>query len=166
MNLYLNLDGVLHPNQVTYLSSRVPELETKGHRVLEYAHLLSEVLAAYEDVGIVLNTWWTYYLGFDACLNLLPVALASRVTGAVLGFSASYVQLPHRVREAETQIADSRTDAYLIVDHSNARYQRCFLPHLLAVNESEGLATPQGAQALQRRINMIVSEEHVKIRRP
>ncbi|WP_233832848.1 HAD domain-containing protein [Paraburkholderia sp. ZP32-5] len=166
MNLYLNLDGVLHPNQVAYRPGRAPELEIEGHRVLEHAHLLTEVLAAHEDVGIVLNTWWTYYLGFDTCLNLLSAALASRVTGAVLGFSASYCELPHRVREAETRITDSRSDAYLILDHSNARYLRCYLPHLLAVNESEGMATPQAAQVLRRRIDMIVSEERMKMRHP
>lgn len=166
MNLYLNLDGVLHPNQVAYLPGRAPKLEIEGHRVLEHAHLLTEALAGHEGVGIVLNTWWTYYLGFDTCLTLLPKALASRVTGVVLGPSASYRDLPHRVREAEARITDSRSDTYLIVDHSNARYLRCYLPHLLAVNESEGIATPKAVQVLRRRIDMIISEERKKMRCP
>ncbi|MBB5400534.1 HAD domain-containing protein [Paraburkholderia youngii] len=166
MNLYLNLDGVLHVNQVTYLPGRMPELDIDGYTVLQHAQLLADVLAGRSGVNIVLNTWWSYYLNVDVCLDLLPATLSSRVTGAVLGFSASYIELPHRAREAEKHIEGSRCKEYLILDHSGARYQGRYLPHLLAVNEVEGLTTPHAVRELRHRIDAILSEKQARLRNP
>ncbi len=148
MNLYLNLDGVLHPNQVEHLPGQAPELKIEGHRVLEHAHLLTEVLAGHEGVGIVLNTWWTFYLDLDACVEMLPVPLGRRVIGATLEHASRYDSVPSRPIETEKHIARHGQRCFIVLDHNDARYRVEMLPRLLLLDPDEGL----DALAARRRL--------------
>lgn len=93
MNIYLNFDGVLHPDQVFYENGCIPSLLTPGHSALEYAKFLASALDDYDDVAIVLNTWWTFYLGLDACKDHYPHRLRMEANGKPLG-----CRKPHRNR--------------------------------------------------------------------
>ncbi|MBC8745335.1 MULTISPECIES: HAD domain-containing protein [Paraburkholderia] len=160
MDIYLNFDGVLHPDQVFYEDGCIPSLLAPGHNAFEFAELLAMTLEGYEDVVIILNTWWTFYLGPDACKDLLPAALAARVGGSTIQYIDTYDRMPIRLREAECHIARRRSRRWLVLDHSNARYRRDFLPQLLLLDPSEGLGNRSARRSLERRLRLLEGNEH------
>jgi len=78
--LFLDFDGVLHPDAV-YLTSRVVELRAAGELFM-WVPLLVEVLAPHQDLRIVLSTSWARNLGFQRARGALPAELQGRVIGA------------------------------------------------------------------------------------
>ncbi|WP_176079549.1 HAD domain-containing protein [Paraburkholderia tropica] len=157
MNIYLNFDGVLHPDQVFYEKGCIPSLLTPGHSALEYAKFLASALDDYDDIAIVLNTWWTFYLGLDACKNLLPATLASRIIGTTIRHIDNYETMPCRHEAAECHIARSSSQASMILDHNHARYRRDLHPNLLLLDPSEGLGSRAARRSLERRLRHLKS---------
>lgn len=78
--LFLDFDGVLHPDAV-YLTSRGVELRAAGELFM-WAPLLVEALAPHQDVQIVLSTSWARNLGYHRARSVLPAELQARVIGA------------------------------------------------------------------------------------
>lgn len=152
MLVYLNFDGVLHPNHFQYRYRRTPELLWPSHTAFEYAPALENALEGCPDATVVLNTWWTYYLTVEACLELLPASLRARVVGTTLVGGTGEAPLPNRVREAEKHIGVP-TKELLVLDNSSARYGEGLLPHLLLVNEETGLSCPSAMRALKKRLH-------------
>lgn len=80
MILFLDFDGVLHPDAV-YLERRRPVLRAEGELFM-WAPLLAEVLAEFQDVQIVLSTSWAREFGYSRARKFLPTALRQRTIGA------------------------------------------------------------------------------------
>jgi hypothetical protein len=82
--VYLDYDGVLHPEDVfrhpkrgVYLSPRYA-----GHKLFEHCGLLEAELEPYPDVVLVLSTTWVRVLRYRRALSYLPDSLQMRVVGA------------------------------------------------------------------------------------
>ncbi|SDP94288.1 hypothetical protein SAMN05216303_11419 [Rhodoferax sp. OV413] len=80
MTLFLDFDGVLHPD-AAYLINGRPKLKGDGELFM-WAPLLTEVLADFPEVKIVLSTSWTRELSYSRARDWLPLALRARVVGA------------------------------------------------------------------------------------
>lgn len=84
--LYLDFDGVLHPEAVYWNPKRGAylrdDLTAHGHRLFEHAQLLEDVLAPYDDVRIVLSTSWVLQYRFTGAARRLPRGLQERCIGA------------------------------------------------------------------------------------
>ncbi|MBI6814935.1 hypothetical protein YA0032_28015 [Pseudomonas amygdali] len=78
--LFLDFDGVLHPDAV-YLSSSGPILRDEGELFM-WAPNLENVLEQFPSVSLVLSTSWVRHLGFKRAKNYLSTALSSRVVNA------------------------------------------------------------------------------------
>lgn len=155
MVIYLNFDGVLHPDHVMYGEGCIPSVVATGHAALEHVGLLAELLEPYSEIQIVLNTWWTFYLGLDACIGMLPPPLSRRVIDATIGYASSYDSIPSRANEMERHIARQGQRCFIILDHNNARYRPALLPHLLLLDPDEGLAALAARRSLARRLMRI-----------
>jgi hypothetical protein len=155
MIIYLNFDGVLHPDRVVYGEGCTPSLVATGHSTLEHARLLSEILEPHDGIQLVLNTWWTFYLGLDACIEMLPSPLGRRVIDATIGYASNYDGTPSRAIEAERHIARHGKRCFIVLDHSNARYRPELLPYLLLLDSDEGLASVPAQRSLARRLTRI-----------
>jgi len=79
--VFLDYDGVLHPDSVNRRSNGLIELQLPG-KLFMWAPILVESLAPYPDLSIVLATSWVRKLGFRRALNCLPVELSRKVIGA------------------------------------------------------------------------------------
>ena len=80
MIIFLDFDGVLHPNAV-YLRGGKPVLDGDGELFM-WAPLLINALSEFSVCKIVLSTNWVHRLGFESTCDLLPVELRERVIGS------------------------------------------------------------------------------------
>lgn len=80
MILFLDFDGVLHPDAV-YLERGRPVLRADGKLFMWSSHLVDE-LASAPHVRIVLSTSWARELRFSRARDYLPAELRPRVIGS------------------------------------------------------------------------------------
>lgn len=86
--LYLDYDGVLHPNKAyrqikNGVKLRQPVLRAEGHTFFESAQYLVDALSGFPSVAIVLSTSWVSQLkNFRQVKSFLPAALQERVIGS------------------------------------------------------------------------------------
>ena len=80
MILFLDFDGVLHPDAV-YLERGRPVLRADGEPFMWSCHLV-DALASASHVRIVLSTSWARELRFARARDYLPAELRPRVIGA------------------------------------------------------------------------------------
>lgn len=78
--LFLDFDGVLHPNEV-YMEHGRPVLRAEG-RLFMWANILVDALVSYPGVDIVLSTSWVPSLSYEVARRYLPLALSERIVGA------------------------------------------------------------------------------------
>jgi hypothetical protein len=153
--LFLDYDGVLHPNEVYRYHSRGIVLECEGHDLFEYAEILAEMIASHPKVTTVLSTSWVPELGFDRARSYLPDALNQRVHGATwhsalydktTWFSlARYEQIAAYVRRHALKNWIAIDDD----DHGWADNQR---HHLVHTDELEGLSKMRSQELLKEMI--------------
>jgi len=74
MILFLDFDGVLHPDEV-YLVHGRPVLRDDGSLFM-WAPLLAEALTPFPDVQIVLSTSWVRELSFKRACNFFARGIA------------------------------------------------------------------------------------------
>lgn len=80
MILFLDFDGVLHPDEA-YLVKGRPVLRAEG-ALFMWAPLLADTLKNYPGLQIVLSTSWARDLRFARARSFLPPDLQQRVIGA------------------------------------------------------------------------------------
>ncbi|OQW68722.1 MAG: hypothetical protein BVN34_08600 [Proteobacteria bacterium ST_bin12] len=80
MIIFLDFDGVLHPDAVFKPAKKPIELRTHG-QLMMHAKVLEDILKPF-DTSIVLSTSWVRSIGFYKTVKSMPSALASRVIGA------------------------------------------------------------------------------------
>ena len=84
--LYLDFDGVLHPEDTYFNPARGanlgPQSTAAGHELFEHAQLLVNVLEPYPHVKIVLSTSWVQHRSYSRAMKRLPAELQARVIGA------------------------------------------------------------------------------------
>ncbi len=88
MILFLDFDGVLHPDDA-YLVRGRPVLRAEG-ALFMWAGALAVLLDAHPQVQIVLSTSWARELGFTRARRFLPNALRARVIGATWHSAMAY----------------------------------------------------------------------------
>lgn len=88
MILFLDFDGVLHPDAV-YLVKGRPTLRGEGELFM-WAPLLVDVLADCPEVQIVLSTSWARELSFSRARRWLPDPIRARVIGSTWHSAMKY----------------------------------------------------------------------------
>lgn len=156
--LYLDYDGVLHPEGVYRDRHRGIFLgnEFVGHRLFENANFLCEKLYAYPDVHIVLSTTWVRVLGFSRAKAYLPESLAARVVGATY-----HSHMPRdifveqsRPMQVVADVRRRRPSAWLAVDDVDEGWPQEALPNFVATHPRFGCAEPFVRKELEARLAM------------
>jgi hypothetical protein len=80
MILFLDFDGVLHPDEV-YITRGGPKLRCDGELFM-WATVLEDILHDFPNVKIVLSTSWVRQLGFAKAKKRLPVFLQTKIVGS------------------------------------------------------------------------------------
>jgi hypothetical protein len=165
MILFLDFDGVLHPDAV-YLVRGRPVLKGEGSLFM-WAPKLIEALDPYQEVNIVLSTSWVRHLGFTKAKNRLPQSLAKRVIGATWhsamlqtdedGYLANQSWYDQATRYGQIARYVSRAklshEQWLAIDDDVAGWPEALRDRLIATDGETGLSPPNKIAALQQKLH-------------
>ncbi|WP_296655261.1 HAD domain-containing protein [Paraburkholderia sp.] len=161
--LYLDFDGVLHPEDVWRRRGAGPYVASPpGHAVFEHAALLASCLVPYPDLRIVLSTSWVrVFRSVSKAARCLPASLRDRVVGATFHTrmaSAAFEALP-RGAQVWGDVCRRRPTAWLALDDDDAGWPTVCLDHLVHADPVQGISAPPVLAALQARLAAMYPEE-------
>lgn len=154
--LYLDFDGVLHPDDVWHLADGTTQLgeSSAGHRLFEHAQLLIEVLRRFPLVGLVLSTSWVRVYGLEAAVARLPAELKARIVGATFDPSRDGPGFASMARGYQV-LEDARRRGiarWLALDDEGKNWPEEERSRLVLTDPELGLATPGVIAELVRRL--------------
>jgi len=141
MILFLDYDGVLHPDQA-YMTKSGVVLRCDGHNLFEHAELLADLLCPYPHVKIVLSTSWVPQLGFGAAKGWLPERLQAKVKGATFHsqFEEKILwQSYPRHGQIDTYVVRHHLTDWIAIDDDDEGWPDDKRHHLIHTNEWGGI---------------------------
>lgn len=154
--LYLDFDGVLHPDEVYRVRGRIV-LQCDGMNLFEWAPLLAEHLEPYPDVRIVLSTSWVRVLSFKEARAWLPDALGSRVIGATWhsAMDQFWWQNLSRYQQICLHAKRHRISRWLAIDDDTEGWPDDSREQLVHTDSMLGIATPDTRAMLLRKLEYL-----------
>jgi hypothetical protein len=134
MILFLDYDGVLHPDAV-FLERGRPVLRVEDGLFM-WAELRVNALASYPRVRIVLSTSRVRELRFSRARDFLPDALRSRVIGATWWDQAT------RYQQIRRYVDRTRLPNWIAVDDNPEGWGDTDQDHLIRTDSEHGLSDP------------------------
>jgi hypothetical protein len=159
MLIFLDYDGVLHPNEVYQIPGRGIVLTTDGHNLFEYTDLLAVALKGHPDVRIVLSTSWVRTIGFKKSKARLPTCLQERVIGSCWHSSLDqyYWNTLTRYEQISMYVTRHQVQNWLAIDDDDYKWPDNKRQHLIHTDEQGGLGRTAGALD-----NLILKLEYLK----
>lgn len=144
--VYLDFDGVMHPQDVWRHPSRGIFIgpDGAGHKLFENAELLVELLQPYPEVGIVLSTSWVRVLSCSKARRWLPWQLAERVVGATFHSKMDrlwFAEAPRGVQVA-ADVGRRKPRSWVALDDDGEGWPASSLDRLVLTHPVNGLAEP------------------------
>jgi hypothetical protein len=90
--LYLGFSGVLHRGEGLMDTHGRVTLDS-GRQPFESAHYLSDALALYPGLRLILTTNWTWWFGDAGTIALMPIELRQRVVGTTCEYPPRFGEL-------------------------------------------------------------------------
>ena len=156
--LYLDFDGVLHPENA-HMTGRGPRIVSPGgHRLLEHAGLLEELLRTYPDVRIVLSTLWVrVYKGVHKVARELPQGLRQRVVGATWhnAMDAELFRAAPRGMQIWADVMRRQPEVWLALDDDWLHWPAWCRDQLVRTDEILGIAEPLVLFGLREKLALL-----------
>jgi hypothetical protein len=152
--LFLDLDGVLHPDSVFIKKGR-PTLTGPG-RLFMWAPVLDALLVPYPDVNIVLSTSWCVHRGFSRAKRVLPPGLRERVISATWHshmMKSEFLEKPrfHQILDWIAR-APQRPKYWLAIDDDDADWADTNRDFLVNTRPDTGLASVAVVDELKEKL--------------
>lgn len=142
--LYLDFDGVLHPDDVWRTRGKGIHLGSTalGHQLFESAKYLDEMLEQYPNLRIVLSTSWVRVLGFSKAASYLAEPLRSRIIGATYHSAMPKEWFANLARgeQVRMDICRRRPARWVAIDDENAGWEECYPSNVVLCNGKFGLS--------------------------
>jgi hypothetical protein len=157
--LFLDFDGVLHPEDVRRRAGKGPYIATpSGHVLFEHAPLLAAVLRPYPDIRIVLSTSWVrWYRSVHRVARKLPPELKARVVGATYHQhmeEESFRQAP-RGMQIWADVLRRKPAAWLALDDDYLHWPTWCREQLVRTDEVLGISAPQVLDELKAKLLLL-----------
>jgi len=142
--LYLDFDGVLHPEDVLWHPKRgIYVRSPPGHQLFEWVPILEALLQPYPKVAIVLSTSWVRERRFSFAKNRLSPMLQQRVIGAT--FHREYMHresfrlIPRGVQIAQ-DVARRVPRTWFAIDDDADGWPQCCRSNFVQTHGQTGLS--------------------------
>lgn len=153
--LFLDYDGVLHPDAVYLIRGEVVLRGPDGIGLFEWITVLEELLEQYPSVRIVLSTSWVRILGYDNALRNLPVNLQRRVIGATfdpeMAEPQSWSGLT-RWEQIQEYVDRHNLKSWLAIDDDDVGWPADMRQHLIHTDADLGVAQRCKIDELRERL--------------
>ncbi|WP_233873589.1 HAD domain-containing protein [Paraburkholderia adhaesiva] len=154
--LYLDFDGVLHPEDVWRRPRTGPYVASpSGHALFEHAALLARCLEPYPELRIVLSTSWVrVFRSVSKVARRLPPELRRRVVGATFHgrMDPAWFQSVPRGVQVWGDVCRRQPTAWLALDDDDAGWPAACRDHLLHTDPVLGISDPAVLAQLQARL--------------
>jgi hypothetical protein len=161
--LYLDLDGVLHHENVLWHPRRGAYLHApERYHLFQHAALLEQLLAPYPNIVIVLSTNWQRRYRFSKVVKRLLPGLRSRVVGGTYHSDMpgdGYDLLP-RWAQIVNDVHRRQPAAWLALDDDIIGWPDWARAHLLPTDPYEGISQMEVQAELRRRLALLESLRH------
>lgn len=170
--LYLDFDGVLHPDEAYWDRKKGVYLAVPGRLFMFSGHLI-EALDPHPDVKLVLSTTWVRMLSYSRAKRFLPQALRDRVIGAT--WHSRYKTDPETkhwwegASRYETIVGDvlrRRPLAWAAIDDDVQGWSAEHRDHLVATPSPRGLGDPAARARLKTVLNDLTTPGRLPFPRP
>ena len=147
--LYLDFDGVLHPDAV-YCHQGHFQLRAPGHSLFESASILERILIPYPHVRLVLSTSWARILGLDLARAHLSDVLATRVVGSTWHPTFLQFEWLHMPRHEQIarHLAAFKIRQWVAIDDDHYEWPADMASRLVRVSSELGLQEETAQVAL------------------
>jgi hypothetical protein len=154
--LYLDFDGVLHPENVWCRPGAGPSVVSPpGHLLFEHAALLARCVEPYPALRIVLSTGWVRVFGsVRKAARHLPPDVRRRVVGATFHGRMDprrFQSLPRGV-QVWGDVCRRQPAAWLALDDDDTGWPAVCRDHLVRTDPVLGLSAPAVLVELQARL--------------
>lgn len=157
--LYLDLDGVLHPENVWLSPGKAPHIASPpGHKLFEHAGLLERVLLPYPDVRIVLSTAWVrVHKSVAKVSRRLTPELRARVIGATYhqSMDADLFKQAPRGLQIWSDVLRRKPDDWLAVDDDYLHWPAWCRDKLVRTHEILGISAPVVLAELREKLALM-----------
>lgn len=160
--LFLDFDGVLHPDAV-YLSRQGPILKAEG-TLFMWAPILANLLVDFPMISLVLSTSWVRHLGYKRALAYLPRELQDRVIGATWHSSMAKSWVDENQWDGKTRYyqvcryaARSQLIEWIAVDDDVQGWAEDSAHRLISCSPDLGLSAAQTQTDLEKRLGEMCS---------
>jgi hypothetical protein len=145
--LYLDIDGVLHPEDVVRQGSRIWVRSPAGHELFEYSGVLQRLLEASEHPWkLVISSSWVAALGYQETRAGLPEGLRQRVVGCTDAMARKVTFIP-RPWQILGDLEKRRPYAWIALD-DHAAWPYMADRHVVVTPSIAGISDPQAQQQL------------------
>lgn len=174
MIVFLDFDGVLHPDAVFKPARKPIELRAPG-QLMMHGPILEEIIVPF-DVEIVLSTSWVRSLGYKKTLQRMPKALAERVVGAtwhtemvdktIYPYSSGrHVADPFnhlsRFQQIHQHVVRNNVEKRVAIDdlHSGSElWSEDFAQHLVKTDSEKGLGCVEKQHELRQKLEVFIRQ--------
>ena len=158
--LYLDFDGVLHHENCLWSAKRGPYLSApEGFVLFQHSALLSEILAPYPQVKVVLSTSWVRSYGCDNAAKRLPKTLYERVIGATFHSRMNpndFVSSP-RGMQVWGDVFRRKPKDWLAIDDDYLHWPKWCLEKYIQTHEHHGVSEPSVETRLRSSLERMCS---------
>ncbi|KFE52123.1 HAD domain-containing protein [Pseudomonas syringae] len=158
MILFLDFDGVLHPDEV-YITKTGPKLRSAGELFM-WADLLDQLLYDFPAVRIVLSTSWVRHIGFSKAKKRLPLRIQVRVVGSTWHSSMErelsdviWWDQATRHDQIARYVARSGVTQWVALDDDARGWDAGHLHRLVLTDPAQGLSNPSTLIKLRKRLS-------------
>ena len=159
--LFLDFDGVLHPDPVFInLKTREITLDPKLGTLFEWAPILERVLDESLPVDIVLSTSWAARLGFEGALQYLSPALAARVVDCVWRrddwpihrITPGRFHRLTRYQQISLYVRRKKLSRWIAVDDDDFGWPEELVHRLVLTQDQSGVSAPSAQSDLRSKL--------------
>lgn len=159
--LYLDFDGVLHPDEVyRYVKAPHIRLNAPGHQLFEHAPLLEHLIEPYPALRIVLSTSWVRAFDFHRARKRLPAALKGRVVGATYHTRSELAydfQHMNRYQQIAQDVLRRSPAQWIALDNDAKGWPEHARGRLVKTPDFEGLGCPMAQTLFIERLRAMFS---------